>query len=142
MILLTILFLGGALISVMGVAAISAIGCLLSPFYAQYSKPQSNDPDAKHSFFNFVPDVIIHHRHILFGMLTCLTIINKYKYLGNMYTIGILIAIIIAIKFNIYNQHIPDDSSFQNIADINISKIKKIVSTKFDDSLLMRLLSS
>ena len=106
------LFSGGIWFSVMTVGAMSFLSWILTPFYVSFYKENDPNHEKPLTVFQYIADVVSSHWQLILVITSLITLSNTNKHLGKYYTIGVLIAILIAIMHNMYNQKIPENTEF------------------------------
>jgi hypothetical protein len=100
------------MMSIMFTPIFVIIYCLISPLSAKYSLAQRDKQknDKLYSFANFLKDIVTYKETILLVLCIYKLITNTNTYLGNSYSAGIFIALIILIfVFKIFVIPIPTD---------------------------------
>jgi hypothetical protein len=123
------LFSGGVWLSVMTVTAISFLSWIFTPLYVSFYKNKSEHTiENEFTLFQYIGDIVSSHWQLMIIMTSLITIYNSNKYLGGYYTLGVVIAMLIAITHNMYNQKIPENAdfpySYDDLDDAYIQKPK------------------
>jgi hypothetical protein len=99
---------------------VTTVYALISPLYAKY-KVSSNGE--QRGIFDFIKDTFIYKRLLFFMLCTASLVSNGITYLGPIYLIGIVIAILYAYYMGLYKIDMPEVNT--NGFTANITKIKQ-----------------
>ncbi len=96
---------------------------IFSPLFVSYKVKGSN---SKQSFLNFMLDSFLYKSQLYAIILTFILLSSTSKYLGSSYLFGAIIAVIIAIFMNVYQQPIPTSATFSetNLSGV-MAKVRK-----------------
>ena len=99
---------------------VTTVYALIAPLYATY-KISSNGESR--GIFDFIKDTFIYKRLLFFMLCSASLVSNGVTYLGPIYLIGIVIAILYAYYMGLYKIDLPEANV--NGFTANISKIKQ-----------------
>ena len=116
-----------SIISTFTVPIFTTLYGLISPLYATYSIPKTNE---KRGVYDFIKDTFVYKKLFFFILATLSLISNGITYLGPNSLVGIAVAIIFAYFMGLYTQDLPETNTDgftakirQNIKQASVEEI-------------------